>query len=277
MCKLYNCLWFDKEAHEAASFYCSIFNNTHITSTNPIVTEFTIDGFKVMALNGGPKFNINPAISFFVNVNTVDEVNRLWNALLVGGEVMMPLDKYDWSPRYGWLKDKYGFTWQIAFNQNSPDPLIIKPCMLFTAGVFGQAHQAMQFYTKVFPQSQIHLHIPYQTESEFAGKTLFAEFTLRNTPIFAMDGPNQPNYTFNEGVSFVVTCDTQAEIDAIWDKLSFVPEAEQCGWLKDKFGVAWQIVPSILGKLMSDPARAPRVIAAFLKMKKFDIETLVNA
>jgi predicted 3-demethylubiquinone-9 3-methyltransferase (glyoxalase superfamily) len=92
-----------------------------------------------------------------------------------------------------------------------------------------------------------------------------------------MDGPGAHAYTFNEAVSLVVNCDTQDEIDDYWNKLTNGGQESQCGWLKDRFGVSWQIVPAILGKLMNDPERAPRVMQALMKMKKFDIDTLLNA
>ena len=86
-----------------------------------------------------------------------------------------------------------------------------------------------------------------------------------------------PHYIINEAISFVVECKTQEEIDYYWEKLSAVPEAEQCGWLKDRFGVSWQVIPEILSELMGDPERAPRVINAFMQMKKFNIEKLLSA
>ena len=110
-----------------------------------------------------------------------------------------------------------------------------------------------------------------------AGKVMFSEFKLNNDTIIAMDGPGEHDYTFTEGVSFVVNCDTQKEIDFYWEKLTEGGKESMCGWLTDKFGVSWQIVPSIIGRLMTDPAKGPGVFQAILKMKKLDIETLLNA
>lgn len=95
--------------------------------------------------------------------------------------------------------------------------------------------------------------------------------------MIAMDGPGVHDYTFNEGVSFVVECESQKEIDYYWERLTEGGRESMCGWLEDKFGVSWQIVPAILGKLMSDPEKGPKVMQAFLKMKKFDIEALLKA
>jgi len=136
---IYPCLWFDRNAKDAATFYCSVFKNSSIQSENPMVVIFDLDGRKFMGLNGGSIFK------------------------------------------------------------------------------------------------------------------------------------------FNEAVSFVVNCDTQEEIDHYWNKLTEGGEESRCGWLKDQFGVSWQIIPSILGVLMNDPARSERVTNAFMQMKKMDIETLTNA
>ncbi len=100
-------------------------------------------------------------------------------------------------------------------------------------------------------------------------------FELNGRKFMSLNGG--PHFTFNESVSFVVECETQAEIDHYWNKLTEGGSESMCGWLKDKFGVSWQIVPTVLGDLMSNTERAPRVVEAFMKMKKFDIDTLVKA
>ena len=100
-------------------------------------------------------------------------------------------------------------------------------------------------------------------------------FELNGSKFMGLNGG--PMFKFNEAVSFVVDCETQDEIDYYWDNLTRDGEESRCGWLKDKFGVSWQIVPAILGGLMSDPAKAERVTEAFMKMRKLDIATLVNA
>ncbi|MBK8845913.1 MAG: VOC family protein [Bacteroidetes bacterium] len=105
-----------------------------------------------------------------------------------------------------------------------------------------------------------------------------AEFTLHGYVYKAMDGPGNHNFTFSEGLSFVINCDTQEQIDYYWN--SFTKdggEESMCGWCKDKFGVSWQVVPSILGKLMNDAEKSQRVMQAFMQMKKFDIQELLNA
>ncbi len=138
-----------------------------------------------------------------------------------------------------------------------------------------EAKEAADFYTSVFPNSKIKdtttLHnTPSGTVDIVTIELLGQEFTLLSAG---------PLFKFNEAISFIVNCDTQEEIDTYWDKLSAVPEAEQCGWLKDKYGLSWQIVPTALGKMLQDKdtQKVARVTEAFLKMKKFDIGTLRRA
>jgi predicted 3-demethylubiquinone-9 3-methyltransferase (glyoxalase superfamily) len=275
---IYPCLWFDGKAKEAAEFYTPLFKNSKITEQNPMVVMWELNGTKIMGLNGGPMFKINPSISLFVLCETIEETNELWGKLSEGGKVMMEIGKYDWSERYGWLQDKFGMTWQISVVYNKGDKQRITPCFLFTDKRFGQAEAAIDLYTSVFPNSSKDVIKHYPKETPFAGKVLYSEFKLNGYQMIAMDGPGEHNYAFNEVVSFVINCDTQKEIDNYWNKLlEGGGQESQCGWLKDKFGVSWQVVPSNLGKLVNDPVKGQRVIAAFMKMKKFNIEELENA
>lgn len=276
---LYPCLWFDNQAKEAAAFYCSIFPNSKITSENNIVTNWELYGQPFMGLNGGPVFKPNPSISFFITCETNEEVDAIWNKLKEGAMIMMALDSYDWSDYYGFLEDKFGVSWQIFKGKYSDVNQKIVSTFLFTDSNFGKANNAIEFYTTVFSNSKIDGILFYE-EKEMQQKHIVkhAQFVVNNTVFMAMDGPGNHNFSFNEGVSFVINCDTQEQIDYYWD--AFVNDGGQeskCGWCKDKFGVSWQIVPTILGSLMSDPEKAARVMQAFLKMTKFDIETLVNA
>lgn len=273
---LYPCLWFDNNASEAAHFYVSLFKDAVITDNNPIVTTFRVGEKTFMCLNGGPKFSFTPAISFFVYCKNVDETNALWSKLIQGGSAMMEINQYPWSERYGWLRDKYGLTWQISV-VNPGEAESIRPSMLFTGSVFGKAEEAMRFYTQTFKNSSITRLSHYPTEDANAGKVLYAEFQLNGYSAIAMDGPSEHAFKFNEAVSLVVPCQNQDEIDFYWDTLSKDGEESMCGWLKDKYGVSWQVVPKILGDLMRDPKRSEPVVQAFLKMKKFNIQALLDA
>ncbi|MGB3802282.1 MAG: VOC family protein [Lewinella sp.] len=136
----------------------------------------------------------------------------------------------------------------------------IHPCLWFD----GTAHEAAHYYCSIFPDARILSENPMVVNFELNGQTFMG-----------LNGG--PQFTFNEPVSFVVSCETQGEIDHHWDQLTDGGQEGNCGWLKDKYGLSWQIVPTILPKLLGDHERAPRVMAAFRKMKKFDIEALKNA
>jgi len=136
----------------------------------------------------------------------------------------------------------------------------IFPCLWFD----GQAKAAAEFYCSVFKNSKI-----------LADSPMVVTFELNGSKFMGLNGG--PQFKFDEAVSFVVNCDTQDEIDYYWNKLTEGGQESMCGWLKDKFGLSWQIVPTIIAELMSEPARAERVMKAVMKMKKLDLETLKNA
>jgi predicted 3-demethylubiquinone-9 3-methyltransferase (glyoxalase superfamily) len=290
-------LWFDKEAKEAAEFYCSVFPDSKITNIAMLhdtpsgdcdVVSFELWGYSFMAISAGPLFKFNPSISFFVNFDpsrdkdAKQQLDAMWAKLSAGGTVLMPLDKYPFSERYGWLEDKYGVSWQLILtNPEGEERPPIIPSLLFVGDVCGQAEEATDFYLSVFKDSKrgTIARYPEGMAPDKEGTMMFTDFQLLGQWFAAMDSAQEHHFTFNEAVSLMVTCDTQDEIDDYWEKLSAVPEAEQCGWLKDKYGVSWQIVPTALDEMMGKgtPEQINRVTQAFLKMKKFDIESLKQA
>ena len=156
------------------------------------------------------------------------------------------------------------------------DKHMITPCLWFNK----EAEEAANFYVAVFKDSKINNvsrygKEGYEVHGQKEGTVMTVDFTLNGQPYLGLNGG--PHFKFTEAVSFTIYCDTQEEIDHYWNKLTEGGEESQCGWLKDKFGLSWQVVPTILPQLMKDPARSGRVMNAFLKMKKYDIETLKNA
>ena len=151
---------------------------------------------------------------------------------------------------------------------------------MFTKDMAGKTQEAIDTYTSIFPNSNIEMVVPYtKDDGDKEGFIKHSRFTLAGQNFMAMDSSLPHDFSFNEAISFVVNCETQEEINFYWDKLSAVPEAEQCGWLKDKFGVSWQIVPSVMNEMMTsgNKEKITRVTQAFLKMKKFDIAVLKQA
>lgn len=272
---IYPCLWFNGTAKEAAEFYCSVFEDSAIGSETPMVVDFKLGKFRLMGLNGGPMFTITPSVSLFVSCETVEETNRVYNQLIEGGSAMMPIDEYPWSARYGWLKDRFGLTWQVSLVNNPGDPAKIRPSFLFTGANFGRAEESINFYSSLFSNSSKDFLVHFPEGDDFAGKLMYGEFSLDGYEMIAMDGPGEHPFEFNEAVSFVVECDTQDEIDYFWTRLTEGGEESRCGWLRDRFGVSWQIFPSVLNELMQDPVRAQRVFAAFSTMNKLDLAVLL--
>jgi predicted 3-demethylubiquinone-9 3-methyltransferase (glyoxalase superfamily) len=206
----------------------------------------------------------------------------MWNRLSEGGEVLMELGKYDFSPLYGWIKDRFGMTWQLILTDPGGDPRPpIMPSMLFVGGNCGKAEEAGSFYRTIIPSSDEGLLVKYPAgmEPDKEGTVMFSDFRLGDSWITAADSAHDHRYQFNEALSFIIYCNDQEEIDYFWNKLSAVPEAEQCGWLKDRYGVSWQIVPDDLRKMMEGGSDSQKesVTKAFLEMKKLDIGILRKA
>jgi len=270
------CLWFDGESKEAAEFYKSAFSGFQIQSENPMAVNYSLYDRKFMHLNGGPGFSINPSISFFVNLTSEDEIQQIWEKLSKEGQILMPLDAYPWSRKYGWCSDKYGVNWQFMLDHECSS--VIMPTLLFNGENNGKAAQAIQFYTSIFPKSETLLIDRYEAgEHDTEGNIKYSQFLLNGKPFGAMDSSMNHAFNFNEGVSFRLMVDTQEEIDRYWEKLLTGGKPGRCGWLKDQFGVSWQIVPTMLGKLMMNPETAPKATYAFLQMSKLIIADLEKA
>ncbi len=282
-------LWFDTQAKEATAFYVALFKDSKVDNVATItgtpsgdsdIVNFTLAGKAFMAISAGPYFKLNPAISLFVTFDSEAEIEAAWNALIEGGKALMPYQTYPWATKYGWLQDKYGLSWQLSMSENHQMAQKITPLLMFTQGVAGKAKEAIETYTSIFPDSKIEMSVPYEKgEGDTEGFIKHARFTLAGEHFMAMDSSGPHEFTFNEAVSLIVNCDTQEEIDYYWGKLSAVPEAEQCGWLKDQYGVSWQIQPTVMKEMMAsgDKEKVARVTQAFLKMKKFDIVELERA
>ncbi len=273
---LSTCIWFDGKSKEAFLFYKEVFGDVELISENPFAVNYNLFGRHFMHLNGGPGYSINPSISFFISAESQAELESIWVNLIQGGNVLMPLGEYPWSTQYGWCSDKYGVNWQLMLGHESSCKVM--PNLMFTGDNSGKADEAIRFYTGLFDQSNI-IHISHYEEAEpdVTGHIKYAQFELNGLPFGAMDSSADHKFNFNEAVSFVITVDTQEEIDNYWNHFAEGGKPGRCGWIKDKYGVSWQVVPSILGKLMTNPATAPKATYAFMQMSKFIIADLEEA
>ncbi len=290
-------LWFDQEAREATEFYTSLFPDSKVTNITTLhdtpsgdsdIVSFELAGQSFMAISAGPLFKFNPSVSFFVNFDPSRDpdaranLDRMWERLSEGGSALMPLDKYPFSERFGWVQDKYGLSWQLILtNPEGEERPFIIPSLMFVGDVTGRAEEAINHYLSVFKNSKLGAiaHYGAGQEPDKEGTVMFADFMLEGQWFAAMDSAHEHKFAFNEAISFLVDCDSQEEIDYYWERLSAVPEAEQCGWLKDKFGVSWQISSTALREMLTNGTReqVDRVTQAFLPMKKLEVAELEKA
>jgi predicted 3-demethylubiquinone-9 3-methyltransferase (glyoxalase superfamily) len=290
MQKIIPFLWFDTQAEEAANLYTSLFDNSRVLDTvrygeagpgpegTVMTVTFQLEGQEFTGLNGGPLFTFSPALSFFVNCDTQQEIERLWRNLRQDGAVFMELDEYPFSPQFGWVQDRFGISWQLNLAARKQK---IVPFLTYVGDREGQAEQAMNEYVSLFENSAITRIERYGAgENGYEGTVKHATFTLDGQEFMAMDAIGEEHdWTFNEALSLFVNCETQAEVDRFWYTLSEGGEPGNCGWLQDRYGVSWQIVPTVLGRLLQDEDRekAASVTKAMLQMKKLDIEALKAA
>lgn len=299
------CLWFDDQAEQAAKVYTSLFPGASVTATarypesfdNPsglprgsvMTVEVDIAGRPLTLMNGGPHVEPNPSVSFILNFDPSrdpqagENLEAMWEKLAPGGEVRMPLDTYPFSELYGWVEDRYGVNWQLMLTDPEGDerPFMV-PSLMFVGDVAGRAEEAIELYTSIFPHSSRGTQVRYGPDQahDEEGTLMFADFQLGGQWFAAMDSAHPGHdFAFDWAVSLQVLCEDQAEVDRYWDGLrEGGGEADRCGWLKDRFGVSWQIVPTRFIEMVNrGETGSERAWKAMLEMKKLDIAVLEAA
>jgi predicted 3-demethylubiquinone-9 3-methyltransferase (glyoxalase superfamily) len=282
-------LWFAEGGRMAADRYLEVIPGSKLIYHRSLpgtpggtaeVTSIALPGIGLEFLTAQPGFPRNPSITLSARCRSREGAVALWQALSDGGVEMMPFQDYPFSPLFGWCTDRFGVSWQVQLVPDATTDLEIVPVLMFVGENLGNAGNAARLYTSAIPASDYSddSMVLYGAEApeEIRGMVMIGESIIAGSRVAVMDSPGPHTFGFTEGTSLVVLCDTQEEVDKVWSALSAVPEAEQCGWLKDRFGVSWQVVPRDMERMMtsaSDDALA-RVIACFLPMKKFDIATL---
>ena len=287
-------LWYDDDAETAVGRYVDLVPGSAIGAIvrypeagheihgrvpgSVMTVDFRLGDTKLVALNGGPMFTFTPAGSLFVTLEHAADVDRLWEGLIDGGTALMPLDRYDWSARYGWVADRWGLNWQVALGRHADVGRTVTPSLLFGGDAAGQAEAAIDHYVAALGAEVEGIHRYDGGGKDAAGTVMHAQFRVDGQAVMAMDSA-EADAAFNEAVSLMVSCEDQAEIDRLWSALSAVPAAEACGWVKDRFGVSWQIVPRALWGMMASgdtPARE-RMFAAVWGMNKLDLAAIERA
>lgn len=280
-------LWFDHQAEAAVDLYTHTFLHSHVVS-NSLYTasgaevsgrledsllsiEFVIAGQPMVALNGGPVYAFTPANSFYVHCAFAEEVDRIYEKLSAGGEVLMELGQYPFSPRYAWVQDPFGVNWQIM---QSDQPTQIVPGFLFTGPHIGQAESAIRHYIATIPHSNLQA-----LEKGPDGLVQYATFTLNGQTFAATESNFDHGFDFSPAISLLLSCETEAEFESIWTSFTDETTDPQCGWVTDRFGITWQIVPEALFALINcdDGDRRERVLKAMYPMKKIDLAVLKQA
>lgn len=283
MRKIVTNIWCNGNAEEAGSFYAEVFPNSRSwvearyplegllefqqpLAGEPLTVAVDIDGARLTLINADDTFSPNPSVSLMLNFDPLDfdgdvvaaraQLDTVWEAFADGGSVLMPLQEYPYSARYGWIQDRYGVSWQLMLTDPEGDkrPFLI-PALMFGGPAQDRATAAVDRYLEVFENAELGQRVPYgePTGPAAADAVMFSDFRIGEQWFVAMDSGVEQDFSFTCGMSFEAHCEDQAEIDRLWDALSAVPAAEQCGWLVDAFGVNWQIVPHNMGELMERP------------------------
>lgn len=290
MQKIQTSLCFKDQAEEAVKFYTSVFKNSKIKHTAHYSEEliaklnlkphavlsidFEIEGQEFIAING-PDYNYSPGISFSIYPQSQEEFDSLWTKLSTKGSVLMAVDKYPWSERYGWCSDQFGVSWQLSLDKEMKRPLT--PSLLFVNQLFKKGDEAINFYTSIFSHSKVGM-IHRDPEKN---TVMYSDFTLEGKRFSLMEeGSMQHPFSITPAISFGVMCKTQEEVDYYWEKLtSNGGRPIMCGWLEDQFGVSWQVTPEIMTEMRNDPdqKRADKAMKAMVGMVKLNIAELKAA
>lgn len=279
--KIMPAIWCQNNAGEAAQFYAEVFQEARIVEHKPgLATTVDIHGLQFLLINGGDMFAPNPSISGLLNFDPLlfggEEgarayLDKVYEQLCV--EELRPLDEYPFSKRYAWIRDKYGVTWQLMLTdpEGEPRPFVV-PSFMFGQVNHFKAEAASDKWISLFDDSRRGTLIHYQDDAEGidAGSVMFTDFQLCGEYFAAMDAGEYYEFTFTPGVSILVFCKDQEEIDRLWNALSAVPEAESCGWCQDEYGISWQIVPENIFSLMANEQSRDKI----LSMKKIQLDQL---
>lgn len=297
MSKFATCLWFDSCAEEAVRFYTTVFDRAEIKSMSYyggvgqdvhhrekgslMTITCCLDGLELMGLNGGPAYSLSPALSLYVSCSQDSVVESLYARLSESGSVLMALDRYPFSEKYAWVTDRFGASWQLNVSGRPEESeQRVAPCLMFTNQHQGRAEEAIELYTSIFEDSRVGYLHKYEEGELKPGLVKHASFTLSGQRFIAMDSPIDHQFTFSPAESLIVRCDSQDEIDYLWEKLTADGgRPDHCGWLTDRFGVSWQIVPRVIEEMLTcqDEARKDRVLSALMRMIKLEVGELEKA
>ncbi|MGO1243090.1 MAG: VOC family protein [Sphingobacterium sp.] len=270
---LYPAIWFNNDAHDALEFYGNLFADSNHNLSTRMVASANLMGTHFIGINGGPIFKPNNSISFMVICEDEIEINKYWDALVKNGTELMPLQKYPWSAYYGWLNDKYGVGWQFYLGKRGDvNNQSIVPTLMFSGENQGKCEAALHFYESLFDSFKTQGILRYE-DGKHEDQIQHTQFVINGFTLMAMDSGIPQDFTFDEGVSMVIECANQSEIDYYWEAITRNGSESQCGWCKDPFGISWQVVPANLNEIFENSPDAQKNI---MTMKKINIDQLVG-
>ncbi|CRH17276.1 VOC family protein [Carnobacterium maltaromaticum] len=276
------CLWVDNQVEEMTELYTKVFENGKPLKTlyfledahgkiGDILTQSVqLANQEFILLNGGPEFKATPSISYMVTCTSETQLQVLWQELSEGGKLLMNLAIYPGVGQFGWLEDRFGISWQFSLDQSSSSQKIT-PCFMFSGEQYGNASRAVAEWIEVFQSGEILEH--YSNEDL---TTKLAKFTLHQQEFMAMDSAVDHDFTFSLANSFYVYCENQKEIDRLWTAITSKGTEMPCGWMGDRFGVAWQTVTRDMDTMLDrkNLTKALAVTQAVYGMMKIDSEEL---
>ncbi len=294
MRKIIPYFWCDGNLEEFISFYTGVFPNSKTGFTTysseasaavsgiPVGTimsqQFWLCGQEFGAINGGDYFKHSPAVSMTVPCENKEQIDALWEKISEGGFVMMPLQEYPFSPRYGWVQDRFGVSWQLHM---SGEKHRLIPSLLFVNEKCGKAQQAVEDYARIFKGSKITAMDRFsETGPDPKGDKLRATLQIGDTELVLMDGAGVHQFDFTGAISLMVDCENQQEIDYFWNAFTKEGDELPCGWAKDKYGVTWQVFANFLEEYLYDNKNADKseaALQAMYGMKKISIDGIVRA
>jgi predicted 3-demethylubiquinone-9 3-methyltransferase (glyoxalase superfamily) len=280
--EIFPCLWCTNSIREQASYYQIVFN-CEVEHKSELVIYLNLYKQRIMLLGGNPGAKFSAANSMLVIYESEAELNAVWSKLSADGLVIMPLESYPFADKYGWIRDKFGMCWQLYFKAGYTSDQLVVPTLTFGGSNNGKARMAMEFYSSIFPDSKIEGVLTYEQggEDDIPTHIQHAEYTLDGFRFGIMDSSHNVDFEFSDAVSFVVMTKNQEETDRYWEALlSDGGTPSKCSWLKDRYGLSWQIVPVRLTELLNDAAAPEKSQAAFkamLSMSKIDIKLIEDA
>ncbi len=294
MRRIVPCLWYTREAGEAAEFYKLALPDTRIKkishfdevppeaggikSGDVMLVKLMIGDSEIHLLNGGPYYEHTPSVSLMVTVGSKEELDLIHQKLSPGGTALIEIGEYPFSPRYTFFSDKFGVHWQLIMKEG--EKLKVTPTVIFGGEKQGLGPEAMEHYLSIFADSSVLEEERYKkNEGGIENSLKYSCLKIGESELVIMDAGNPSPMVLTGAISFVVPCKDQNEIDSFWEKIGAEGKEIHCGWIEDKFGVSWQVVPENLDMFINGPdkEKARRAMRAMLKMVKLDMDKIRSA